>query len=272
MKSVVKTKNEHNTLLNSLAKAGCGMFQHMFTEMNELLDQMIQQYPDACEQQKRQFEQQMNELKKVSDSFIEQWLEFEEKLSDFKDSYGELVSKSAPATTGSGGSDAAKALEQEPAASHVYTASASSVCNKADLEIPEDAAPIISKGQGYYKLLMFPEAAAQFQVAVGQSPECNLARLFLAMTHMHMQNWNEAQRHFQLLIALTDFPKWLALGYNALGCIQAVHMNLAHAEKLFMKAHQVYPSFTDPLNNLKSCQQTPLQLSLYFGSTELCCL
>ncbi|MGO4376048.1 hypothetical protein AB4Z21_35930, partial [Paenibacillus sp. MCAF20] len=92
------------------------MFQHMFTEMNELLDRMIQQYPDACEQQKRQFEQQMNELKKVSDSFIEQWLEFEEKLSDFKDSYGELVSKSAPATSGAGGSEAVKALEQEPAA------------------------------------------------------------------------------------------------------------------------------------------------------------
>src|SRR3546814_2066647 len=47
--------------------------------------------------------------------------------------------------------------------------------------------------------------------------ECNLARLFLGMTHMHLQNWNEAQRHFQLLIALTDFPKWLAMGYNALG-------------------------------------------------------
>ncbi|MDQ0058150.1 tetratricopeptide repeat protein [Paenibacillus harenae] len=246
------------------------MFQHMFTEMNELLDQLIEQYPDASESQKRQYEQQMNELKKVSDSFIEQWLEFEEKLSDFKDNHGELISKPII------GTGASESHSMPPAANEPLKAkqeiSATSVCNKADLEIPDEAAVIISKGQGYYKLFMFPEAAAQFQIAIGQSPECNLARLFLAMTHMHMQNWSEAQRHFQLLIALTDFPKWLALGYNALGCIQAVHMNLAHAEKLFMKAHHVYPSFTDPLNNLKSCQQTPLQLSLYFGSTELCCL
>ncbi len=119
---------------------------------------------------------------------------------------------------------------------------------------------------------MFSQAAAQFQIVIIQSPECNLARLFLGMTQMHLQNWSEAQRHFQLLIVLTDFPKWLSMGYNALGCIQAVHMNLAQAEQLFKKAHDVCPSFKDPLNNLKSCQETPKQLSLYFGSTELCCL
>lgn len=239
------------------------MFQHMFTEMNELLDRMIEQYPSACDEQKKHYEQQMNEMKKLSDSFIEQWLEFEEKLADFKER------QESKAGLAGDSKQHAAAPSKQGAAPYV---AASYPCSQADLEVPEEAAPIISRGQGYYKLLMFPEAAAQFREAVGHSPECNLARLFLAMTYMHMQNWNEAQRHFQLLIALTDFPKWLAMGYNALGCIQAVHMNLAHAEKLFMKAHQVCPSFTDPLNNLKCCQQTPLQLSLYFGSTELCCL
>lgn len=141
-----------------------------------------------------------------------------------------------------------------------------------NLVIPYEMAELISKGQGYYKLFMFSHAADQFQQAVKQVPECNLARLFLAMTFMHLQEWNEAQRHFQLLVALTDYPKWRALGYNALGCIQAVHLNMEHAEQFFLKAYEVCPSFKDPLSNLKCCKETPQQLSLFFGSTELCCL
>lgn len=235
------------------------MFQHMFSSMNDMLDQIIEQYQDADVQEKQHYDEQMNELKKVSDTFIEQWLVFEEKFAEFKEQQGDLTAiPQMPVSTG--------------AAQQNLPVSETATCNTADLEIPDELASVISKGQGYYKLFMFPQAAMQFQSVIIQSPECNLARLFLGMTHMHLQNWSEAQRHFQLLIALTDFPKWLAMGYNALGCIQAVHMNLAQAEQLFMKAYDVCPSFKDPLNNLKSCQETPKQLSLYFGSTELCCL
>lgn len=242
------------------------MFQHMFMSMNEMLDQIIEQYESASEQEKQQFIKQMNELKKVSDDFVEQWLKFEDKFTDFKEQQIDLelsISASLESVSDSTEVGAEQAL---------LPVSAVATCNAADLEIPNEVASIISKGQGYYKLFMFSQAASHFQAAIVQSPECNLARLFLGMTHMHLQNWNEAQRHFQLLIVLTDFPKWLAMGYNALGCIQAVHMNLAQAEQLFMKAHNTCPSFTGPLNNLKSCQETPKQLSLYFGSTELCCL
>jgi tetratricopeptide (TPR) repeat protein len=234
------------------------MFQHMFSSMNEMLDRIIDQYSNAGEQEKQQYKRQMDELKKVSDTFIEHWLEFEEKFADFKE---QQANKDVDSST---------AMPEIAVA--VHPASSKAACNAVDLEISDEMASIISKGQGYYKLFMFSQAAAQFQNVIAQSPDCNLARLFLGMAHMHMQNWNEAQRHFQLLIALTDFPKWLAMGYNALGCIQAVKTNLAQAEQLFMKAYEVCPSFKDPLNNLKSCQETPQQLSLYFGSTELCCL
>lgn len=235
------------------------MFQHMFSSMNDMLDQIIEQYNGAGEQEKKLYELQMKELKGVSDTFIEQWLEFEEKFTDFKDQQNVLAEAAVNA----------KEVKKQPLMVH---AASVSTCNISDLEITDELAAIISKGQGYYKLFMFAQAAAQFQMAVNEAPECNLARLFLGMTYMHLQNWNEAQRHFQLLIALTDFPKWLAMGYNALGCIQAVYTNLAQAEKLFIKAHEIYPSFKDPVSNLKSCQETPKHLSLYFGSTELCCL
>lgn len=244
------------------------MFQHMFSSMNDMLDQIIEQYENADVQEKKHYDEQMNELKKVSDTFIEQWLDFEEKFAEFKEQHCELSGESMPTA-----SALPQAHASTGAAQQIHTpVSETAPCNAADLEIPDELASVISKGQGYYKLFMFSQAAVQFQSVIIQSPECNLARLFLGMTHMHLQNWSEAQRHFQLLIVLTDFPKWLAMGYNALGCIQAVHMNLAQAEQLFIKAYDVCPSFKDPLNNLKSCQETPKQLSLYFGSTELCCL
>ncbi|MCA0754376.1 hypothetical protein KP806_04895 [Paenibacillus sp. N4] len=242
------------------------MFQHMFASMNEMLDCIIEGYGSAKGKDKEQLEKQLSELKNMSDAFIEQWLEFEEKFADFKEKH--LDQKGI----GSSQVDLEPKGSSVPHAADKPPVSSVSVCNAADLEIPDEAAMIISRGQGYYKLFMFPQAAMQFQAAMNQAPECNLARLFLGMTYMHLQNWSEAQRHFQLLIVLTDFPKWLAMGYNALGCIQAVHMNLAGAEQLFMKAYNVCPSFKDPLNNLRSCQETPSQLSLYFGSTELCCL
>lgn len=233
------------------------MFQHMFSTMNEMLDQIIEHYECAGASEKQQYDEQIIELKKVSDTFIEQWLEFEEKFAEFKEQNETLDSVLA---------------SPEPSALQIVPPIESSATGMPDIEMSDELAVTISKGQGYYKLFMFSQAAEQFQTAVLQLPECNLARLFLGMTQMHLQNWNEAQRHFQLLIVLTDFPKWLAMGYNALGCIQAVRMNMAQAEQLFLKAYEVCPSFKDPLNNLKSCQETPKQLSLYFGSTELCCL
>ncbi|MFD0958854.1 hypothetical protein [Paenibacillus chungangensis] len=250
------------------------MFQHMFMTMHKLLDGIMRQYPTASEQERQHYELQLSELKKASDCFIELWLNFEEKLSQFKQNQADDVSNAVSgldaAACGQKASDSA--IDGQSDAEICAPGLDSTPCSAADLYIPDDIAGDVSKGQGYYKLFMFPQAATIFHDVLAQAPECNLARLYLGMSLMHMRSWNEAQRQFQLLIVLSDFPKWLALGYNALGCIQAIHMNLAQAEKLFQKAYEVYPRFADSLSNLKSCQETPKQLSLYFGSTELCCM
>lgn len=263
------------------------MIQHMFSSMNDWLDGIKERYKSADEQERSLYLQQIRELKKVSDAFIEEWLQFEEKFADFQDECGpfDLYDESSSSTV-----ESALSAEQTMAPEHLsnhdakdsgappsggsypLTISEKQPCSYSDLEIPEAVETLMTRGQGYYKLFMFPEAAELFQAAVAAAPECNLARLFLGMSQMHLQNWHEAQRQFQLLVALSDFPKWVALGYNALGCIHAIQMNMAHAEKLFRKAYEVYPSFTDSMNNLRSCQETPGQLSLYFGSTELICL
>lgn len=258
------------------------MFQHMFAAMNEMLDHIIEAYPEAVGAQKEQYEEQIHMLKKMSDCLVEQWIDFEEKFAGFmemessdQNHVGQEIISSVPFNllyNTSAASGQMQATETETKTEDSSVEEQHQYDAELNMEVSYEMAELIARGQGYYKLFMFSNASEQFQTVVGSLPECNLARLFLAMTYMHLQNWSEAQREFQLLVALTDYPKWRALGYNALGCIQAVYLNLDQAEQFFLKAHEVCPSFKDPLNNLKCCKETPQQLSLFFGSTELCCL
>lgn len=285
------------------------MFKHVFATMQEMLQDIIIHYPNANDMQRKQMDEQLATLKQFSDNFIEQWLQFEEKMADFRDmqhvvqqskqtgghsktqSQGEAPvsgqKKDVPALPQTPGYP--KIISQPPAAalrrqsssmkhSHV-NAVPPSITPAGNASVPghsagyEEAAielcQAMSKGQGYFKLFMFREASVHFAEAVRLAPDDNRARLFLGMTYMHLQEWHEAQRHFQLLVEVTEHPKWKALGLNALGCIQAVRMNLEQATRYFEKAHEADPDFTDPLSNMKSCEQHSGHLSLYFGSGQL---
>ncbi|MFB9329617.1 tetratricopeptide repeat protein [Paenibacillus aurantiacus] len=249
------------------------MFQHVFATMHELLDEIMIHFGSAEHDQKKRYFEQLSMLKSMSDTFIEEWLLFEEKLAEFRDTYRDAPDTGKPPGAAPGASGLAAAPASKPGT--VKTAEEHSPQSSGPkqtqpiMQDPSLETSLMVKGQGYFKLFMFKEAADHFEQAVYAAPENNMARLFLAMTYMHLQQWQEAQRHFQLLVELTDHPKWQALGYNALGCIQAVRMNLEQAERYFLKAHETDPAFTDPLSNLKSCQQQNGHLSLYFGSGQL---
>jgi tetratricopeptide (TPR) repeat protein len=224
------------------------MLHQLFAAMNELLDDIIRYYPKAGKELRRQLNEQVACLRSMSDSMIDEWLHFEEKLAAI------LPHESTPSVN----------------VAPVPTAAESPAKTAALTELERSDA--LRKGQGYFKLFMFQQAAVEFEQAVRHLPDSNMARIFLAMTYMHLHEWEEARRHFQFLIALTDHPKWQALGLNALGCIQAIHANLEQAEHYFTRAHEADPSFAGPINNLSTCRNKAGQLTLYFGSGELCCL
>lgn len=134
---------------------------------------------------------------------------------------------------------------------------------------PETLLGPLQKGQGYFKLHMFAHAAEQLEETVQNYPDMLSARLLLAMSRMHLKEWNEAQRHFRLIAALANEAKLQAIAYNALGCIQAVFAQLDQARQLFRKAMETDPSFPDPRANLENCHLAGNQLELQFGSAEL---
>ncbi|MFC5650773.1 tetratricopeptide repeat protein [Paenibacillus solisilvae] len=259
------------------------MFKHVFASMKEKLNEIMIHYPHANEDQKKLHDEQLSMLRQFSDTFIEEWLQFEEIMADFRElqlspslSSSNLKAE-PPDISGIATNQAAAAGEVEQMPEALLNSLSSGCTNDpgtaggnhecaGESEADYEQLQTMLKGQGYFKLFMFREAAKHFQEAVRRWPDDNKARLFLAMTYMHVQEWNEAQRHFQLLVEVTDDSRWRALGLNALGCIQAVRMNLEQAATYFQKAHEADPDFADPLSNMKSCQQQTGHLSLFFGS------
>jgi tetratricopeptide (TPR) repeat protein len=210
------------------------MIRQWFATMNELLDELIIRYPQASGEEKNQLQEQWNMLKSLSDDIIESWLQFEDRMAFYR----ELQQQQN-----------AKQPEHDPQAL---------------------MSPFI-KGQGYFKLHMFAHASRHLEEAIASYPDFMGARMFLAMSRMHLKEWGEAQRHFQLIAAMSEESKLRAIAYNALGCIQAVYAHLDQAQSYFRKAIDTDPSFADPRRNLECCQQGfgPGQLQLQFGSAEL---
>ncbi|MFB9275234.1 hypothetical protein [Cohnella cellulosilytica] len=206
------------------------MIQQWFETMNDVLDDLILRYPQASAEEKIACRQQWDMLKSLSDDIIELWLQFEDKMGGFRD------------------------LQQQP-----------------DLVVQEPQRLLDSfvKGQGYFKLQMFKQASDQLEQTIAAYPDFLCARLFLAMSLMHLTRWNEAQRHFQLIAAMTEEKRLQAIAFNALGCIQAIYAHLDKARTYFHKALEADPGFADPRLNLQSVSQGNTQIQLQFGSAEL---
>ena len=105
--------------------------------------------------------------------------------------------------------------------------------------------------------------------AIAVYPDFLCARIFLAMSRMHMKQWGEAQRHFQFIAAITEESRLQAIAYNALGCIQAIYAHIEQAQSYFHKALEADPRFGIRRMNLESVLQGNGQLQLQFGSAEL---
>lgn len=217
------------------------MIQPFFSAMNDVLDEMIERYPNSSPDEKLALEEQWNVLKSMSDDIIESWLALEEKMGDYR---------RRRQSGDDGGFDGKSAVPVPPA---------------------EWPVPFV-KGQGYFKLHMFRECACQFEQLLARYAEWSLARLYLAMSRMHLGEFAEAHRHFQLVAGTADEPKLQAIAYNAMGCVQAVQANLAQAQHFFRKAMELDPGFADAKHNLDACLCDAGSVQLSFGSAELTAL
>ncbi|MCM3783977.1 hypothetical protein M3231_13430 [Neobacillus mesonae] len=199
------------------------MFQHLFAEMNQSLDEIAKYYTAAPAEKKQEMLQRWNLLKKMSDGIIDEWMSFEEKMARIRESG--IFRGTDPFTS-----------------------------------IPELSLPSFVKGQGYFKLLMYNHAAEEFNRVVEMYPESLLSRLYLAMCHLHLEEMNIAASELNRILLSSDQPRLKAMAYNALGCVHAKQMELKQALSCFALALQHDPSLPEPLYNLEACRKKNGQL------------
>ena len=199
------------------------MFQHVFAEMNNMLDEIVKHYPSAEGPNKQALLQKWNLLKRMSDGMMDEWLMFEEKMSQVREREMDKPASLEP--------------EQE-----------------AVTALPELHLECFSRGQGYFKLQMYPQAIMQFSRVVTDHPESALTRFYLALAYLNLEQMAEAGTHLQQIMYLKGSPRLKGLVCNALGCIQAKLANPEAACSLFAQALQYDPTLTEPLYNMEACR------------------
>jgi len=191
--------------------------------MNDMLDEIIKSYPSAEGLNKQELQQKWNLLKRMSDGMLDEWLMFEEKMSQIRER--EL--------------DKPASLEPE---------------QEAVTALPELHLECFSRGQGYFKLQMYPQAIDQFLRVVNDYPDSALARFYLALAHLSLEQIYESETHLQQIMLLKGSARLKGLVCNALGCIQAKLSNPEAACSLFAQALQYDPTLTEPLYNMEVCR------------------
>lgn len=194
------------------------MFQTLFTSMNQMLEQIRRAYPSATATEKSEWLEKLETLKWMSDTCLEEWLQFEEHMANV---YQQLQ----------------ETMEMERSSEPV-SLEKSTVSAKWDADWKEQ----YEKGIGYYELSMYDHALEVFSPLVEQNPACMSARLYLAFCYFFNENFEAAAEQFQFIIENVTNKQILALAYYALSCIHIFHHHWEQAEYYFHLARESDPS------------------------------
>jgi tetratricopeptide (TPR) repeat protein len=188
------------------------MFEQLFSTMHDVLDEVTKRYDMASDGEKSQLDEQLKALRLMSDTCMDQWLSFEEKLAKFT------------------------------AKLHPVKQTASNYADDDHLNYASEyKVNGFEKAQGFYKLYMFEQAVKELEALIQQHPDFLLARMYLAMGYLRLGEDGDAYRHFQLILPLTDDKQLQAISYNALGCLQVKKQNMQKAMEYFQLAYHADP-------------------------------
>ncbi|MEK3787716.1 hypothetical protein [Paenibacillus sp. FSL K6-1230] len=197
------------------------MFKHVFAEMNDMLDEIMKYYPSAQGPRKEELMYKWGLLRRMSDSMIDQWLAFEEKMSDMR------------------------AVQQQHNAGPVHS----------DVDAyPELTLDACTRGIGYFRLTMYREAAEQFGQVLAVYPQSLMAHMYRAISNLYNDYFQEAASGLRQALELTSDAKTKAVLYNALGCAETKSSNVEAALQYFKLALNYDPSLQEALQNMEACR------------------
>ncbi|MBO8170745.1 MAG: tetratricopeptide repeat protein [Bacillaceae bacterium] len=209
------------------------LIQQVFSIMFEQLDRIKQIYAQADPVTKQECDRQLLELRQMSDTILDQWIEFEEKMAELVDTPPLPALENTASTTLTG-------HQETPTKSDHQTIEL----------ISEEASHHFRRGQGYFDLHMYEQSIPHFIRVIEQEPELNVARLYLALGYFHAQKLDEAQIHLNLLLHTEDHPLLVAFSHNLMGCVFLQKGNTVPAIDHFSQALEIFSDFSDAAFNL----------------------
>lgn len=201
-----------------------------FQSLTQRIKAIEHEWPKATETRKQELLSKLWELRNASDSVVDLWLQYEEKLSNvMKQIAGEQT-------------------RDESESRVVKKATSTSVS-----EIPgreDDTAQRYRKGEGFYHLRLYENARGYFRELVAEAPDMETGRLYYAYSLLFCDEKEAALREFRLLSKSARSAHVAAISCNAIGCMLAEEEKWLEARQAFCETLAHRPDNTQAMYNM----------------------
>jgi tetratricopeptide (TPR) repeat protein len=198
------------------------------------IDVIEEKWSGLTPEEKEKYFCRILELRKLSDSFVEEWLTFEEKLVNIQRLAEQDFNIDAPNAT---------------AVQPISNSYNDPETDDSEFYVTLPVAAQFRKGQGYFDLSMHKESVHSFSQLIEQMPDLSIARLFLAFSLFISNELERAHRHFRMLADTSEDRLILAASCNALGCISVLEKRGDQGIAWFDRAVGYAPEFQDAVFN-----------------------
>ncbi|MFD2371730.1 tetratricopeptide repeat protein [Brevibacillus sp. GCM10020057] len=225
-----------------------------FHDLRKKVETIEEKWPGASEEERLQLVDQLYHLRQVSDTVVDHWLQFEERLSETIRRVKEMEGQLPPAEG-----------KVPAAAANEAASTAASIQDENEADAPKKAAPdsqkkesnpyepMFRRGEGFYHLRMYQDAKKCFAELIEQSPDWESGRLYYAYSLLFSEEREAALREFRLLSRSASSPAVVAISYNAIGCILAEERKWLEAAQAFKQSLEVKPDQEEARYNLALC-------------------
>ncbi|MET3289473.1 UNVERIFIED_CONTAM: tetratricopeptide (TPR) repeat protein [Brevibacillus sp. OAP136] len=231
-----------------------------FQSLTQRIRAIENEWQTATETRKQELLSKLWELRNASDSVVDLWLQYEEKLSQvMKHITGELAAEqlqaslegqSPSAYTGTLKAGGKEASGASGLAMNQKSPKSDPASNAKDGSDDEDAMIRYRKGEGFFHLRLYENARGYFRELVAEAPDWETGRLYYAYSLLFCEDREEALREFRLLGKTAASKNVAAISCNAIGCMLAEEEKWLEARQAFCETLAHQPANTQAMYNM----------------------
>lgn len=238
-------------------------FERLFRAVNRIAEQLRQADPD----QRRYLIEELDALRAMSSDVFELWLRFEDEVDALLERYSPADASSSDADltqpVGAGASaptgDAPISTPHAPHAA-VPALSPQNLIPAASFAADLGSAwntpvgfRLLRRGLGYFDLLMFPESIREFEQMVALAPDMVVARLYLALSYIATDAFENAETQLALVRATATDRILRAAVHDALAQLYMKQERIRDAQNELERVLAIQPEYGDVQVNLAIC-------------------